>query len=117
MASRLTAVIAKRFVFACCLSFVTVAGASAECVPPRYRIGFRDLPSEAYAQISIAMNDFSPRRLVCLGTALKRRYRDRRSMSMVLTRACSYRALRDSLAARISRAVFSRSTRCLMESF
>src|SRR5437667_67016 len=81
----MTNLLAKRLALSCCLVFVTAVAASAQCVPPRYHVGFQeDLPSEAYAQISIAIHDFSPRPLVCLATALKRRYRDRPSIQVFI---------------------------------
>jgi len=57
-------------------------GAFAQCHPPHYRMGliFADDPKAIVASISMSLQDFSPRNLICLAGHLRERYPGRTSM-------------------------------------
>ena len=62
------------------------ACAAAQCRPPSYRTGFvwENSPSTIMMNISIGISDFAPKRLICLASALRQRYSDRREVSILI---------------------------------
>lgn len=59
---------------------------AAECRAPSYREGhvWEDTPSSIMMNISIAMSDFAPKRLICLAEVLKHHYADRERISIAI---------------------------------
>ena len=69
-----------------CLVLAAGTGAFAQCHPPHYRMGliFADDPKAIVASISMSLQDFSPRDLICLATHLRERYPGRTSMMFTI---------------------------------
>jgi len=65
-----------------CLVLAAGTRAFAQCHPPHYRMGliFADDPKAIVASISMSLQDFSPRNLICLAGHLRERYPGRTSM-------------------------------------
>jgi TonB family protein len=57
---------------------------AADCRAPIYRRGYvwEDSPASIMMNISLAIEDFAPARLVCLAEVLKKRYSDRRKIDV-----------------------------------
>jgi len=96
------------------LTFVLVAGvqvcAAAECRAPAYRKGhvWEDSPTTIMMNIGIAADDFAPERLVCLATALRRQYANRKEIlismfdSHAAAKNCTSPTLGDGIGPRVN---------------
>src|SRR6266536_5058396 len=75
-----------RIVLVCSVGFSMATSAFAPCVAPDYRLGHVvvDSQSDVLVAVSIRLNDFAPAKLVCLAGALKQRYRDRKSVDVLI---------------------------------
>jgi hypothetical protein len=81
--------------FLACLIVGTGTSAFADCRVPHYRKGFvsENSPSGIMINISVAMKDFVPVRLVCLATGLRQRYADRKRPAYLEQGVRSFRVL------------------------
>jgi len=72
----------KLIALAMFVPLVATASALGQCSPPKYEIGkiLGDGTDGIVMHISVGVTDFAPQRLVCLASALKRRYGDRKSI-------------------------------------
>lgn len=70
--------------FLCWVGFA--ASASARCPALQYHKGqvWEDSPSNVFMSVSIPLDDFAPSRLICLAEDFKKRYHDRKSITILI---------------------------------